>query len=112
LNIGRFSSAASRFGNRNNGSSGGRIEDDCQCSRHAGHHNTENHNIMKKFAIIALAVVVSSVGLTFAASSLRNVEEHSKGEAGYRCHFCKGSGFGSNNRNCVHCKGTGRNSSY
>lgn len=69
-------------------------------------------NIMKKFAIIAIAVVVSSVGLTFAANSLRNVEDHSKCGSGYRCHFCNGSGFGLDNRSCIHCKGSGRNSSY
>ena len=68
---------------------------------------------MKKFAIIAIALVVSSVGLTFAASSLRNVEDHSKCEIGHRCTFCDGTGFrkGSNFQ-CFHCKGTGKNSSY
>ena len=109
-------SPSSRFWNRTGGSSGGRNEDDCQRhpARNAGNQKSENknHNIMKKFAIIAIAVVVSSVGLTFAASSLRNVEDHSKCETGFRCHFCNGSGFGLDNRNCIHCKGSGRNSSY
>jgi DnaJ-class molecular chaperone len=38
------------------------------------------------------------------------VHDHSKCE-GFKCNFCKGSGF-NGNVNCFHCKGTGRLNSY
>ncbi len=66
---------------------------------------------MKKYIIIAAAAIIASVGVTYAANSLRNLEDHSKCESGFRCSSCGGSGFNGNS-NCFICKGTGRNSSY
>jgi len=66
---------------------------------------------MKKYIIIAAAAIIASVGVTYAANSLRNLEDHSKCEVNQRCTSCGGSGFNGNS-NCFSCKGTGRNSSY
>jgi DnaJ-class molecular chaperone len=69
---------------------------------------------MKKIAMIAIAVTLTSVGVGFAMNSLGQIKEQGKCEHGTRCHFCKGSGWsgGSGNTKCIHCKGTGANSSY
>lgn len=65
---------------------------------------------MKKLLIIAAAIVsVTSIG--YAANALLKVEDHSKCGSGFRCTICNGSGF-QGNVNCIHCKGSGRNSSY
>jgi hypothetical protein len=66
---------------------------------------------MKKYIIIAAAAIIASVGVTYAANSFRNVEDHSKCEGGVKCSSCKGSGF-NGNYNCPACKGSGRSASY
>lgn len=71
-------------------------------------HKTDK--TMKKYIIIAAAAIVASVGITYAANSLRSVEDHSKCE-NYRCSSCKGSGFHGNVA-CYTCKGTGKQGSY
>ena len=61
---------------------------------------------MKKMMMALAAVCVTVIGVTIDTDSL-------KAEMGYRCAFCKGTGFNGNTQyNCVHCKGTGRNCSY
>jgi hypothetical protein len=66
---------------------------------------------MKKYIIITAAAIVASVGVTYAASSLRSAEDRSKCESGMKCSFCNGTGF-KGNFNCSLCKGSGRNGSY
>jgi len=70
---------------------------------------------MKKSIIIAIAAVVSSIGITYAAHtmSLRTVVEDSKCESGMRCFSCNGTGWRPGTSfKCNFCNGTGANSSY
>jgi hypothetical protein len=68
---------------------------------------------MKKYIIIAAAAIIASVGVTYAANSLRNLEDHSKCETGYKCYSCDGTGWQKNSNNkCNQCKGTGSSNSY
>lgn len=66
-----------------------------------------------KTIVIVLAGIIASVGITFASHSLslRNVVEETKCEAGFKCFVCKGSGWNGQVK-CIHCNGTGANSSY
>lgn len=66
---------------------------------------------MKKYILIAAATIVASIGITLAANSLRNIEDHSKCEAGMKCNFCSGTGWKGQYK-CSYCKGSGANSSY
>ena len=66
---------------------------------------------MKKYIIIAAAAIIASVGVTYAANSLRNLEDHSKCEGSTKCHACKGTGWNGNLK-CSVCKGTGSYNSY
>ena len=66
---------------------------------------------MKKIVLVALAVSLTAIGGSYALNVLKDIEEHSKCEAGYKCSFCKGTGW-SGERKCIHCSGTGANSSY
>jgi hypothetical protein len=95
--------------------SAGWIEDGCRSSTPGVPGITTNKhktkNIMKKYIIIAAAAIVASIGGTYAANSLRNLEDHSKCETGYKCTGCNGTGF-KGNFNCYLCKGTGRSNSY
>lgn len=68
---------------------------------------------MKKYILIAAAAIVASVGITFAANSLRSVEDHSKCGVGHKCSFCNGTGWQKGTSfKCSLCKGTGANSCY
>ncbi len=71
----------------------------------------KSETTMKKFILIAVAIV-SVTSISYAASAFHKMTERTKCEAGYKCFSCKGSGWGPDNRKCVHCKGTGANSSY
>lgn len=74
--------------------------------------NKTNKN-MKKYIIIAAAAIVASVGVTYAANSLRNLEDHSKCESGHKCYSCDGTGWTKGtNFKCHSCKGSGANGSY
>ena len=66
---------------------------------------------MKKHFLIAAAVIAATVGLGYAASSMRNLEERSKCESGFKCTVCNGTGWQGNFK-CSMCRGTGANSSY
>lgn len=75
--------------------------------------SNQNNKNMKKYIIIAAAAIVASVGVTYAANSLRNLEDHSKCESGTKCYNCGGTGWQKNSSfKCAPCKGTGSNSSY
>lgn len=65
---------------------------------------------MKKLLLIT-AAIVASLGIGYAANSLRDVKDHSKCESGSKCGSCNGTGF-NGSFNCHLCKGSGRNSSY
>lgn len=68
---------------------------------------------MKKYIIIAAAAIIASVGITYAANSLRNLEDHSKCESGLKCSICDGTGWTKGTSfKCPHCKGSGANGSY
>jgi hypothetical protein len=68
---------------------------------------------MKKYIIIAAAAIIASVGVTYAANSLRNLEDHSKCESGTKCYSCGGTGWQKNSSfKCAPCNGSGSNSSY
>ena len=63
---------------------------------------------MKKMMMAFAAVCVTAAGLSIGAT----IDTDSlKAECGFRCSVCNGTGF-QGNWNCIHCKGTGRNSSY
>lgn len=66
---------------------------------------------MKKYIIIAVAAVVTSLGLAYAANSLHQAEHHSKCENGMKCFSCKGTGWNGQFK-CHMCKGSGASSSY
>ena len=73
----------------------------------------QNNKNMKKYIIIAAAAIVASVGVTYAANSLRNLEDHSKCESGTKCYSCGGTGWQKNSSfKCAPCNGSGSNSSY
>jgi len=88
-------------------------------SRDVTAHNRVNRKVtkhktnknMKKYIIIAAAAIIASVGVTYAANSLRNLEDHSKCEGSTKCSVCKGTGWGSAFK-CTMCKGTGSSNSY
>lgn len=68
---------------------------------------------MKKYIIIAAAAIIASVGVTYAANSLRDIKERSKCETGTKCYSCDGTGWTKGfNTKCFVCKGTGTNNSY
>lgn len=67
---------------------------------------------MKKYIIIAAAAIIASVGVTYAANSLRNLEDHSKCEGSTKCYNCKGTGWSITGYKCTTCKGTGSQNSY
>ena len=90
-------------------------------SRDVTAHNRVNRKVtkhktnknMKKYIIIAAAAIIASVGVTYAANSLRNLEDNSKCESGTKCYSCGGTGWQKNSSfKCAPCKGTGSNSSY
>ena len=73
---------------------------------------TQTNTTMKKMIlIVAAAALVASVGIGYAANSMRQVEEHSKCGMGMKCTFCNGTGWKGNFK-CFHCNGTGANSAY
>jgi hypothetical protein len=78
--------------------------------RCSGNQTNKTNNTMKKYIIIAAAAIIASVGVTYAANSLRNLEDHSKCEA-FKCNSCNGTGW-KGNLKCPMCKGTGANGSY
>jgi hypothetical protein len=88
-------------------------------SRDVTAHNRVNRKVtkhktnknMKKYIIIAAAAIIASVGVTYAANSLRNLEDQSKCEGSTKCSLCKGTGW-SGSFKCPHCKGTGSMNSY
>lgn len=65
---------------------------------------------MKKIVLLAVAITLTSVGIGYAMN-VHQLKEHCKCEAGTKCSFCKGTGWGGNVK-CFSCKGTGANSSY
>lgn len=65
---------------------------------------------MRKCIIIAAAAIVASVGVTYAANSLRNVHDHSKCEVRTKCQSCNGTGWKGSFK-CFMCNGTGGNGS-
>jgi DnaJ-class molecular chaperone len=68
---------------------------------------------MKKYLLITVAAIACTIGVNQAASALRDVEDHSKCENGFKCAHCDGTGFKKGaNVQCFMCKGTGKNSSY
>ena len=78
-----------------------------------GFTNKRKNEKMKKYVIITAAAIVASLGVTYAANSLRNLEDQSKCENGYKCVSCHGTGWQPNSSvKCYTCKGTGANGSY
>ena len=63
---------------------------------------------MKKIIYAIVFALVTSVVVAINMQTTQNQTI----DTGYRCSFCKGSGFGPYDRNCLHCNGTGRNASY
>ena len=77
------------------------------------HKTNKTKKNMKKYIIIAAAAIIASVGVTYAANSLRNLEDHSKCESGTKCYSCGGTGWQKNSSfKCAPCNGSGSNSSY
>lgn len=66
---------------------------------------------MKKFVIIAVAAIVTTLGATYAANALRDHRDCGKCETGNRCGVCNGTGWKGQFK-CFTCKGTGASNSY
>ena len=72
---------------------------------------------MKKTLLIGALAALAIFGTTVylhAESSTPSLKDEGTLHLGFRCEFCKGTGFsnGTGSTNCNFCKGTGRNSSY
>ena len=67
---------------------------------------------MKKLILIAAATIVTTLGVCYAANSLRNIADHTKCEMGTKCSSCNGTGWNSSGTKCFTCRGTGASSSY
>ncbi len=66
---------------------------------------------MKKLLLVT-AAIVATLGVSYAANSLRDVKEQSKCESGFKCNSCNGTGWSQQGFKCFSCKGSGANSSY
>lgn len=67
---------------------------------------------MKKITTLVAVSIVVFAGIVFASLNTQPKSlEDSVTMEGFRCSFCKGTGF-SGNYNCLHCNGTGRSASY
>jgi hypothetical protein len=68
---------------------------------------------MKKMILIAATVILTSVGIGFAASSLHRIADHSKCGIGQKCSHCGGTGFRpGSNQQCAWCSGSGKDGAY
>jgi hypothetical protein len=90
-----------------------RLRDSCSlaCDHEPFPNNLRKYTIMKKYIILAAAALVASIGVGYAANSLRETESHSKCGIGHKCSTCNGTGWQGQFK-CSMCKGTGANSSY
>lgn len=64
-----------------------------------------------KNLFLAVIVAVTVVGGVKAVNLMKHSDHQHSVDSGFRCFFCRGSGF-NGNFNCIHCNGTGRDATY
>ncbi len=80
---------------------------------HKNKTKSKSITIMRKHILIIAAAIVTTLGVGYAANSMRKIADHSKCEAGLKCAYCDGTGWQKGTSfKCPTCKGTGTSNSY